>query len=315
VEPFAHGLLDVGDGHHIYWETSGNPRGVPALVLHGGPGSGATPWLREWFDPSAYLVVTFDQRNAGRSRPHGWEPVVDLSANTTAHLLSDMERLRELLGIDRWLVGGVSWGTTLALAYAEEHPERTTALVLNSTVSSTRAEIDWLTRAMGRVFPAEWDAFVRGVPPPDRDGDLSAAYHRLLMNPDPQVHEPAARAWCAWEDTHVATYAGHRPSSRYDDPRFRLCFARVVTHYFSHAGFLEDGVLLRNALRLNGIRGVMVQGALDISAPPDIAWRLAQVWTDAELVVLPGAGHGGTLEAVRAATDRLLPAASARQAG
>jgi proline iminopeptidase len=301
-------MLDVGDGHQVYWEVGGNPTGRPAVVLHGGPGSGARPSLRDWFDLEAYRVVTFDQRNCGRSRPHAAEPVVDLSTNTTQHLVGDMERLRELLDVERWVVAGGSWGTTLALAYAEAHPDRTTGLVLNSTVTTTRAEVDWLTRAMGRVFPREWDAFVAGLPAAARDGDLAAAYHRLLMDPDPEVHEPAALAWCAWEDTHVATYAGHRPNPRYQDPRFRLCFARIVTHYFSNAGFLDDGQLLRDALRLNGIPGVMIQGALDISAPPDIAWRLSQHWPGSEVVLLADVGHGATLEAVRAATDRLLSA-------
>ena len=299
------GLLDVGDGHQIWWEVSGNPAGRPAVVLHGGPGSGSRPSLRDWFDPAAYRVVRFDQRNCGRSRPHAADPVVDLSTNTTQHLVSDMERLREHLGVDRWLgrrylVGHHARPRLRRVAPgpghrpgAQQHRHR-------------HQERDRLADpGDGPGLPREWAAFVEGVPAADRDGDLAAAYHRLLMDPDPAVHEPAAAAWCAWEDTHVGTYVGHRPNPRYEDPRFRLCFARIVTHYFSHAGFLEDGQLMRDALRLKGIPGVMVQGAMDISSPPDIAWQLSRRWPESELVLLADTGHGATLEAVRAATDRL----------
>jgi proline iminopeptidase len=304
--PYASGRLEVGDGHRIYWEICGNPHGKPAVVLHGGPGSGCTPGYRDWFDPAAYRIVLFDQRNSGRSTPYAGEPVVDLSTNTTAHLIADIERLREHLAIERWLVAGISWGTTLGLAYAEEHPERVTELVLNSTVTSNGADVEWLTRAMGRVFPEQWERFRDAVPEPDRAGDLSAAYARLLQSPDPAVHGPAAQAWCDWEDTHVGTYPGHQPDPRYEDPRFRLCFARVVTHYFSNAGFLEEGQLLRDVLRLNGTPGVLIHGSLDISGPPDIPWQLSRRWVGSELILLE-AGHGTSRAAVRAATDRFRP--------
>jgi proline iminopeptidase len=304
--PHASGRLEVGDGHRIYWEICGNPHGKPAVVLHGGPGSGCTPGYRDWFDPAAYRIVLFDQRNSGRSTPYAGEPVVDLSTNTTAHLIADIERLREHLAIERWLVAGISWGTTLGLAYAEEHPERVTELVLNSTVTSNGADVEWLTRAMGRVFPEQWERFRDAVPEPDRAGDLSAAYARLLQSPDPAVHGPAAQAWCDWEDTHVGTYPGHQPHPRYEDPRFRLCFARVVTHYFSNAGFLEEGQLLRDVLRLNGTPGVLIHGSLDISGPPDIPWQLSRRWVGSELILLE-AGHGTSRAAVRAATDRFRP--------
>jgi proline iminopeptidase len=304
--PHASGRLEVGDGHRIYWEICGNPDGKPAVVLHGGPGSGCTPGYRDWFDPAAYRIVLFDQRNSGRSTPYAGEPVVDLSTNTTAHLIADIERLREHLAIERWLVAGISWGTTLGLAYAEEHPERVTELVLNSTVTSNGADVEWLTRAMGRVFPEQWERFRDAVPEPDRAGDLSAAYARLLQSPDPAVHGPAAQAWCDWEDTHVGTYPGHQPDPRYEDPRFRLCFARVVTHYFSNAGFLEEGQLLRDVLRLNGTPGVLIHGSLDISGPPDIPWQLSRRWVGSELILLE-AGHGTSRAAVRAATDRFRP--------
>ncbi len=307
TEPFDGGMLDVGDGHHLRWEAAGDPAGKPAVVLHGGPGSGFSAGTRPMFDPERYLIVQFDQRHCGRSTPHASEPVVDLSANTTAHLVSDIERLRRHVGVERWLVWGGSWGTTLALAYAQAHPSHVTEMILASVVTTSHAEVDWVTRAMGRVFPQQWEQFRDAVPPSDRDGDLSAAYARLLQSPDPAVHAPAAAAWCAWEDTHVATYPGHQPSPRYQDPRFRLCFARLVTHYWSNAAFLADGVLLREAHRLAGIPVVMVHGQLDISGPLDTPWKLAKELSDAELVVIGDEGHGGgqsMFDVIVEATDR-----------
>jgi proline iminopeptidase len=307
IEPYDHGLLNAGDGQHLYWETCGNPAGQPAVVLHGGPGSGCTPGLRRYFDPAAYRIVLFDQRGAGRSLPHAGDPGTSLAANTTRHLLADLERLREHLGVGRWLVYGQSWGTTLGLAYAERYPHRVSGLVLLSTVTTTAREVEWITRDMGRVFPAEWARFRDGVAPAERDGNLAAAYHRLLEGPDLAVREQAARDWCAWEDTHVATHPGYQPSPRYADPRFRLGFARIVTRYFAHAAWLPDGILLRETHRLAGIPGVLIHGRLDISGPADIPWRLAQAWRDAELTIIDVAGHGGgpaLTEAVIAATDR-----------
>ncbi|SCF19632.1 prolyl aminopeptidase [Micromonospora mirobrigensis] len=306
IEPYAHGLLDVGDGQRIYWETCGNPDGRPALVVHGGPGSGATPGWRRMFDPAAYRIVLFDQRGCGRSLPHAADPAVDLSVNTTAHLLADMELLRAHLGIDRWLLHGASWGSSLALAYASRHPERVTALVLFSVVANTRREIDWVTRDMGRIFPEQWARFRDGVPEADRDGDLAAAYARLVDDPDPAVRDRAARDWCDWEDVHVSLAEGHRPSPRFADPVFRAAFVRLVTHYFANLGFLPDGQLLRDAGRLAGIPGVLVQGRLDVSGPPDIAWQLTRAWPDARLVIVESGGHGtgaGMTEAVLAALD------------
>ncbi len=308
IQPYATGLLDAGEGHRLYWETCGNPDGKPAVVLHGGPGSGCSSGMRRMFDPSAYRIVLFDQRNCGRSSPHASEADVDLSTNTTAALVGDCERLREHLGIDRWLVWGGSWGSTLGLAYAQAHPDRVTGMILVSVVTTTRREVEWVTRDMGRVFPDEWARFRDGVPDEDRDGDLSVAYSRLLESSDPAIREQAARDWCAWEDTHVATYPGHRPDPRYDEPRFRLCFARLVTHYWSNAAFLEDGQLLRDANRLAEIPAVLINGRLDISGPSDIAFQLAQTWPGAELVIVEGAGHGGLHqgmnEANLAATQR-----------
>ena len=308
VEPHDAGMLDVGDGHQIYWEVSGAPSGKPAVLLHGGPGSGFAPGWRRWFDPARYRLVAFDQRNCGHSTPNAAEPEVDLSANTTQHLIVDMELLREHLGIDRWLVWGGSWGTTLGLAYAEAHPDRVSEMILVSVVGTTRADVEWVTRAMGRVFPAEWERFVAAVPEPERGGDLAAAYHRLLQDPDPDVRERAAREWCAWEDTHVATTPGYTHDERYDDPRFRMCFARLVTHYWSNAAFLDDGELLDGVDRLAEIPAVLIHGRLDISGPPDIPWLLARRWPSAQLVLVDDAGHGAghptTAQAILSAATR-----------
>jgi proline iminopeptidase len=299
-------MLDVGDGHSLYWEACGNPQGKPAVVLHGGPGSGCSPGMRRLFDPRRYRVVLFDQRNAGRSRPSAADPVVDLSANTTPHLLADMERLRVHLGIDRWLVWGGSWGVTLALAYAQTHPERVSELVLAAVTSGARRETDWIIRDMGRVFPREWERFRGAVPAAERDGDLSAAYSRLLHDPDPAVRVKAALDWCDWEDTHVSLAPNAEPYLSIADPAFQLAFARVVTHYWSNGCFLADRQLLRNAGRLAGIPGVLVHGRYDISGPLDTAWALHRAWPDSELVVIGDAGHsgGGMTEAVVAATDK-----------
>lgn len=308
TEPFDRGLLDVGDGNHVYWEVCGNPLGKPAVVLHGGPGSGCTPGWRQFFDPSVYRVVLFDQRGCGRSTPHAGEYGVELHTNTTHHLIRDIEQLRHHLGIDRWLVFGGSWGATLGLAYAEAYPGRVTELVLFSVTNTTRREVEWVTYDMGRIFPAEWARFRDAVPAGERGGSLVEAYSRLLEDPDPDVREEAAKHWCLWEDSHVAIHPSHRPDPRFNDSRFRMVFARLVTHYWRHAAWLDDGVLLQEAGKLAGIPGVLVHGRLDVSGPPDIAWHLAQAWPDAELHLIDDAGHGsghpGMSETVVAALDR-----------
>jgi proline iminopeptidase len=306
IEPYEDGWLDVGDGHRIHWECCGGPGGKPAVVLHGGPGSGCTPWWRRLFDPGAYRVVLFDQRGCGRSRPHAGAPVIDLATNTTQHLIADIESLRSHLSIERWLVLGGSWGSALALAYAQAHPERVTEMMLFSVTAATRREVEWITRDVGRLFPAEWAHFRAGVPARERDGSLVDAYSRLLHDADPAVRERAARDWCDWEDAHVRTRPGQPPNPRYDDPMFRLCFARLVTHYWRHAAWLEDGALLRGVDRLSGIPAVLVHGRLDVSSPLDIPWALARSWDGSELVVVDE-GHGGgpaMTDVVIAATDR-----------
>ncbi len=250
--------------------------------------------------------MLFDQRGCGRSRPHASDPRTHLTTNTTHHLIGDIERLRTHLGVKRWLVFGGSWGSTLSLAYAERFPERVTEMVLVSVATTSRREVRWLTRDVGRYFPVQWELFRDGVPAADRDGDLAAAYARLLHDPDPAVREKAARDWCDWEDAHVG--GPHDP--RFDDSAFRMTFARLVTHYWSHAAWLEDGALLRQAGRLAGIPAVLIHGGFDLSSPVDVAWQLARAWSDAELVVVDEAGHGvhdeRMVEAVVAALDRFV---------
>jgi proline iminopeptidase len=306
IEPYEHEMLDVGDDQRLYWEVCGNRNGKPALVLHGGPGSGCTPGLRRYFDPGAYRIVLFDQRGSGRSVPHASDPSVDLSSNTTHNLIRDIELLREVVGVERWLVWGISWGATLALAYAESHPQRVTEIVLGSVTMTRPADIHWLYHGVGRFLPEEWACFRDGVPEPERDGDLVAAYYRLLNDPLQVVREKAARDWCDWEDAVVSLGPGHQRNPRYDDARFRMAFARIVTHYFHHHAWLEDGVLLRDAHRLAGIPGALVHGRLDIGSPSITAWELAQAWPDAELRLVATGHTGGDdmTECLVAATDR-----------
>jgi proline iminopeptidase len=293
IEPFESGMLDVGDGHRVYWECCGNPSGKPALYLHGGPGSGCSVNQRRFFDPQIYRAVLFDQRGSGRSRPLAGEPDADLGANTTPHLIADIEALRRLHGVDRWVVFGTSWGTTLALAYAQAHPDRVAALLLGFVTTTSRREVEWITEGVGRIFPREWERFAAAVPERLRQLPLVDAYAELLFDPDPAVRDHAAREWCTWEDAHVSLTPGHRPSPRYEDPEFRLRFARLVTHYWRHAAFLEDEQLLRDAPTLNGIPGVLIHGVYDVSGPLETAWRLHKRWSTSRLHVLDDAGHGG----------------------
>ncbi len=290
------------------WEVAGSPDGAPAVVLHGGPGSGSTLALRRFLDPSAYRIVCYDQRGCGRSTPHAGDPTTDLASNTTAHLVDDLERLREHLGIGRWLVLGFSWGSTLALAYAQRHPGRVAAVVLGGVTMTRRSEIAWLYRGVAPLFPEEWQRFVQGVPEPERDGDLVEAYHRLLHAPDPDVRARAAHDWTAWE---WALSSEEPLPARWRDPRFQLGRARIVTHYFRHAAWLEEGALLRGAAALAGIPAVLVHGRFDLGSPLATAWELHRAWPGSELVVVPGAGHAAgqpaMAAAIVAATDRFRP--------
>lgn len=301
TEPDESGLLDVGEGDAVYWESRGDRDARAAVVVHGGPGAPARG-MHRLLDPAVYRTVVIHQRNCGRSTPSAADPATDLSANTTTALVADMEAVREHLGIDRWLVFGASWGTTLGLAYAQAHPERVTAMVLLAVCTTTAREVEWITRDMGRIWPEAWDRFRGGVPETDRDGDLAAAYARLLESGDPAVREQAARDWCAWEDTHVSLDPAWEPNPRFADPVFRMEFARLVTHYWSHAGFLPDGALQRGVARLSGIPAVLVTGRQDVSGPPDVAWRLHREWPGSDLVVVEQGGHGtGSGEALDAA--------------
>jgi proline iminopeptidase len=298
IEPYDHGMLDVGDGNLVYWEVCGNPEGKPALVVHGGPGSGCSVGVRKTFNPERYRVVLFDQRNCGRSRPHASDPATDLTANTTHHLIADMELLREHLGIDKWLLYGGSWGSTLILAYAEAHPERVSEIVIPAVTTTRRFEIDWLYRGVGRFFPEEWERFRQGVPEADRDGDtfaLLTAYSRLLSDPDPGVRAKAARDWVTWEDAVISLETNGKPNAYSDRPDDAvMAMTRICSHYFSNGAWLEEGVLLREAGRLAGIPGVLIHGRLDLGGPPDTAWHLAQAWPDARLIVVDDSGHTGS---------------------
>lgn len=308
IEPFEHGMLDVGDGHMVYWEQCGNPEGKPVLVLHGGPGSGCSTGVRRYFDPTAYRIVLFDQRGCGRSRPLASAPEVDLSSNTTAHLLVDIEALRHHLGVEKWLVFGGSWGATLGLAYAQQNPARVTEMVLHSIATTTAREIEWITRGVGTFFPREWAVFRAAAGDVASEGDLVAAYYDLLTNPSPAIHQQAARDWCDWEIAVIAAHPDYLPSPRYEDAQFRLGFARLVTHYWHHKAWLEEDQLLRNIDRLQDIPAVLIHGRLDFGGPLQTAFDLARHWPGSELVVLGEAGHDtrdpGMNGAIVAATDR-----------
>jgi proline iminopeptidase len=293
IEPYEQGMLDVGAGQQVYWETVGNPDGLPALFVHGGPGSGCRAGQRRFFDPTAYRGVLFDQRGCGRSRPLVSDVDVDLSVNTTLHLIADMERLRGELGIDRWLVFGLSWGSTLALAYAQRFPEHVAALVLGPVTAGTRREIDWICREMGRVFPREWERLIALVPEVETYGSIPGAYARLLADPDPFVRADAAEAWRTWEDAHISLVPGYRPSPDGHEPEREMVFARLVTHYWSNDCFLSDDEIFLNMDRLVGIPAVLVHGRYDVSGPLETAWRLHRAWPRSRLVVVDDAGHGG----------------------
>ncbi len=312
IGPHDSGLLDSGEGQRIYWETCGAPNGKPALMLHGGPGSGCTPGMRRFFDPAAYRAVLFDQRGSGRSLPHASDPAVDLSTNTTPRLLADIEALRAHLGVERWVVYGVSWGSTLALAYAERHPDRVQAMVLSHVGLTRPCDIHWLYHGVGRYFPEAWERFRAGAGTIAPGANLVHAYRDLLASPQQAVREKAALDWCAWEAALISIDPKLVRPARYEDPRFRMVFARIVTWYFSHDAWLEDDELLRNAGRLDGVPGVLVHGRLDLGSPLEGPWALHKAWPGSELVVVENAGHEtqtpGVNEAVVAALDRFAGA-------
>ncbi len=308
IEPLETGMLDVGDGQHIYWEVSGNREGKPVVFLHGGPGGGTNPAHRRLFDPARYRIVLFDQRGCGLSIPHASEPGAVLSANTTWHLIADLERLRAHLGIDRWQVLGGSWGSALALAYAETHPERVTELVLRGIFTLRRQELDWFYEGgASAIFPDLWEEFLEPVPIGERV-HLIEAYHRLLTDPDPAVHQPAAIAWSRWESSTITLLPQADTIARFTSPEYATAFARIENHYFRHGGWWEEGQLIRDAHRLRGIPAVIIQGRYDMCTPVMTAWDLHRAWPEAEFRIIDDAGHAfdepGILDALIAATDR-----------
>jgi proline iminopeptidase len=310
IEPYDHGMLDVGDGNRVYWEVCGNPRGKPAVMLHGGPGSGCGAWYRRYCDPEAYRIVLLDQRGAGRSTPSASAYETDMSVNTTAHVIRDLELLRGHLGIDRWLVWGVSWGSALGLRYAQTHPDAVSELVLTGVTTGSNGEVALLTRGLGQIFPEAFERFLAELPEDERGGNLAAAYSRLIESPDPEVRARAARAWTDWETAIVP--APPRSVQRYEDPAFRMGFARTVTHYWGNDHFLgegnDEGVVLRDAPLLKGIPGTLVQGSLDFGNLLGIVWRLHQAWPGSELTVVDDVGHNagapGVVDVLVAATDK-----------
>ena len=307
IEPYDAGMLDVGDGNRVFWETSGDPEAKPAVLLHGGPGQGSAPGMRRGFDPHRYRIVLFDQRGCGRSTPHASDPATDMRVNTTEHLLADMERLREHLGIERWLLSGGSWGCTLALAYAERHPHRVSEIVLSAITTGRRSEADWLYRGASRFFPEEFARFVAGAGATAPDDDLIARYARLIEDPAPSVRDRAALDWCAWEDAVLSLEPHGKPHPYSDQPTDAMvAMVRICTHYLLHGAWLPEGALIRDAGRLAGIPGVLIHGRLDLSCPLDTAWDLAQAWPGASLVALRSSGHQGSDEkrhALRSALD------------
>ena len=308
IEPFHTGMLDVGDGHEIYWEASGNPEGKPVVFLHGGPGAGASASHRRLFDPEKYRIVLLDQRMCGRSTPHASEPDADLSTNTTWYLVSDLEKLREHLDIERWQVFGGSWGSTLALAYAESHPERVTEIVLRGVFTLRRAELEWFYEGgAAAVYPDLWEGYTSVIPAGER-GSLIEAYYRLLHDADPAVHGPAGVAWTTWESSTITLLQKPEMIQAWSDPAFALAFARIENHYFVHKGWLEEGQLIRDVGVLRDIPAVIVQGRYDMCTPAFTAWDLHRAWPEADFQLIPDAGHAfdepGILDALIEATDR-----------
>jgi proline iminopeptidase len=303
VDPFDQRMLDVGDGHRIYVEQCGNPDGVPVIVLHGGPGGGCSPAMRRYFDPAHYRIILFDQRGCGRSRPHA-----SVEANTTWHLVRDIEAIRKAMGVSRWIVFGGSWGATLALIYAQTHPSRALHLVLRGVFLMTKRELDWFYGGgAGQFWPDVWKRFLDPIPEDERH-DLIRAYHRRLFSGDLSIETRHARAWASWENT-LASIENDGPGGE-SPAEYARAFARLENHYFINGGFLEeDGQILRNMDLLEEVPGTIVQGRYDMICPPVSAQRLHEAWPRSRLVIVPRAGHalsepGISAELVRT-TDQL----------
>ena len=304
IEPFDRGTLMVDDRHALYYEQCGNPVGKPVVVLHGGPGAGCSPKMRRFHDPAKYRIVLLDQRGSGRSTPHA-----DLVDNTTWHLVADIEALRTTLGIERWQVFGGSWGSTLALAYAQAHPQRATELVLRGIFMLRRWELEWFyQQGASRLFPEAWEQYVNAIPVAERD-DLIGAFHRRLTSDDEATRLAAARAWSVWEGATSFLHIDPDFAASHEDPQFALAFARIENHFFVNAGFFEcDDQLLRDAHRIADIPGVIVHGRYDVVCPVANAWDLHKAWPKAELMISPASGHSGfeaeNVDALVRATDK-----------
>ncbi|MFO1088559.1 MAG: prolyl aminopeptidase [Hyphomicrobiales bacterium] len=304
LQPYRTGYLPVGDGHSIYFEECGNPRGKPVVMVHGGPGGGSNAFMRRLHDPSVYRIVLFDQRGAGKSTPQA-----SLVANTTWHLVADMEKLRDHLGIDRWQVFGGSWGSTLSIAYAETHPDRVSELILRGIFLLTRREIEWFYQeGASWLFPDAWDRYLEPIPEAER-ADMIAAYYRRLTGDDPVERLRCARAWSQWEGSTISLLPDEARVARFGVDDFAITFASIECHYFVHGGFMEhDGQLLTNAHRLKDIPGVIVHGRYDVCTPPANAWRLKKVWPEVDLKFIADAGHTmtepGIVHELVLATDR-----------
>lgn len=295
IEPYEHGRLTRPDGAEIYWEVSGNPEGQAALYLHGGPGGGlGRGGYRRMFDPEKFRIIGLDQRGCGRSTPLACESHETLDANTTQALIADIEALREHLGVERWLLHGVSWGSTLALAYALAHRDRVSGIVLTAVTSGSRAELDWITEGIGIVFPEAWDEFSKVAQPGER---VVEAYARLLRDADPQVRAEAALAWDEWESTHVSLDPNWGPGSMFEEAKERENFALLVTHYWANDCFLTGAEAVRERIgELEGVPGVLVHGRHDVSGPAITPWLLHRSWPGSELFIVESEGHGGPEE-------------------
>ncbi len=303
IEPYDVGSLAVDSRHTLYYEQCGNPKGKPVVLLHGGPGGGCNAKMRRFHDPAKYRIVLFDQRGAGRSTPHA-----DLTDNTTWHLVDDIEKLREHLGIEQWQVFGGSWGSTLALAYAQTHCLRVTELVLRGIFMLRRWELQWFYQeGASRLFPEPWEHYLAAIPEEERD-DLIAAFHRRLTSDDEATRLAAARAWSVWEGATSFLHVDEDFADSHADPRFALAFAGIENHYFVNRGFFEvDDQLLRDSYRIVNIPGVIVHGRYDVVCPVQNAWDLHRVWPKAELVITPASGHSAfeaeNVDALVRATD------------
>jgi len=306
AEPFRTGFLRVSDVHEIYFEESGNPQGKPAVFLHGGPGGGTDPKMRTFFDPQRYRIVMFDQRGCGKSRPHA-----SLVDNTTWHLVEDIERLRQHLGIERWLVFGGSWGSTLGLAYAQTHPQCVTELVLRGIFLLRKWEIDWFYQdpdGAGAIYPDLWEQYVATIPPAERSDMVRAYYNRLTSN-DPKVLGPAAKTWAIWEGATSFLHLNPDYVAKFQEDDYAAAFARIECHYFINRGFFKtNNQLIEDVGRIRHIPAVIVQGRYDVICPMKSAWELHRAWPEAALRIVPDAGHsafeaGNTHELI-SATDR-----------